>query len=275
MKEFTTLTEKHYYRSNLFEEIVDRLKALDIDLEKVMRKDIAGVDEFHVRGAQVSKELAESVDLSNAKVLDVGCGLGGPARMLADEYGCDVSGIDLSEEFIRTAIKLSELVGLSDKTTFIYGDATNLPFSDQRFDAAWTQHVQMNIADKVQFYSEINRVLSPGGFFLYYDIFKKGLEEVTYPMPWAEEPQISFLTPAAETEKILSQLNFSKIQLKDQTDTGILFFEKFLNRIATIGAPKLGLNVLMGASTKVKIQNLLSGLKTGKLMLQSGIYRKN
>lgn len=274
MKEFTSSTEKHYYRSNLFEEIVSRLEEQGIDLNQVKREDIAGVDEFHVRGAQVSKELAESVEIENTRLLDVGCGIGGPARMLADEYGCQVTGIDLSQEFIRTATNLSELVGLSDKTKFVCGDATELPFEDKSFDVVWTQHVQMNVADKKKFYAEISRVLTDKGIFLYYDIFKKGSNEVSYPMPWASEPEISFLVPPTEMENMLSDLKFKNLQSVDQTDHGIFFFEKFLAKIDRLGPPKLGLNVLMGASTKTKISNLLNGLKEGNLILQSGVFVK-
>ncbi len=274
MKDFSSITEKHYYRSNLLEEIISRLEKQGIDLSKVKRKDIAGVDEFHVRGAQVSKELAESIDLENAKLLDVGCGLGGPARMLADEYGCQVTGIDLSQEFIRTATNLSELVGFSNSTKFVCGDATKLPFEDGSFDVVWTQHVQMNIKDKEKFYSEINRVLTDKGIFLYYDIFKKGNQEVTYPMPWASDSAISFLSPPTEMEKTLIDLKFKNLQSVDQTDNGIFFFEKFIEQIDQLGPPKLGLNVLMGATTKTKIFNLLSGLKEGNLTLQSGVFVK-
>ena len=274
MKEFPTQTEGHYYQANLYEEIVSRLQDLGIDLGNVKRKDIAGVDEFHVRGAQVSKELAETIEIRNSKLLDVGCGIGGPCRMLADEYGCKVTGIDLSKEYTRTAIKLSELVGLSSKTTFVYGDATNLPFGDNIFDVVWTQHVQMNIKDKMKFYSEIYRVLSDEGVFLYYDIFKKGDGYINYPVPWANEAKISFLCNVNEVNNILSELNFKKFEVKDQTSKGILFFTELVEQMGKFGPPKLGLNILMGESTKTKIINLLSGLKEGQLILQSGVYKK-
>ncbi|WP_340200924.1 class I SAM-dependent methyltransferase [Ascidiimonas sp. W6] len=274
MKQFPTKTERHYYQVNLYEKIASHLQDLGFDLDNVKREDIATVDEFHVRGAQVSKELAETVEIRGSKVLDVGCGIGGPCRMLADEYGCDVTGIDLSEEYTRTASKLSELVGLSSKIKFIHGDATNLPFEEMVFDVVWTQHVQMNINDKLKFYSEIERVLVDKGVFLYYDILKTGNENINYPVPWADEQQISFLATENEIEKILRDLNLKKIKVKDQTHNGILFFEKMIDRIQKFGPPKIGLNLLMGESTQTKIVNLLSGLKEGKLMLQSGVYKK-
>lgn len=273
MTDFTTQIETHYHRPNLFEDILNRLGELNIDLNNVQRKDIAGVDEFHVRGAQVSKELAERANIKNIKVLDVGCGIGGPSRMLAAEYDCTVTGIDLSSEFIRTAIELSKLVGLSDMTNFIAGNALNLPIKNNTFDAVWTQHVQMNIEDKTKFYSEIQRVLGNDGTFIYYDIFKKGDEEVSYPMPWANEPEISFLSKINEMDSILSQLDFHRVYTNDETQNGVIFFENLLEKIKKSGPPKLGLNVLMGQSTKSKIVNLLNALKEGKLELQSGIYR--
>ena len=264
--------QAHYHSPELFERIVRQLKASGVDLDNVKRSDIAGVDEFHVRGAEVSQELAAAVAIDNKRVLDVGCGIGGPARMLADLYNCQVTGIDLNEEFIRTAIKLSELVGLETRMRFIQADATQLPFASQEFDVVWTQHVQMNIQEKKAFYSEIHRVLSRNGIFLYYDIFKKGSGTLQYPMPWANSSEISFLAEVEEVALLLETLGFKKIQTKDQTATGIQFFETLLNKIQASGPPKPGLNLLMGTTTLTKLSNLLEGLSSGNLELQSGVF---
>ena len=152
------------------------------------------------------RNLLKSIPLNDLKVLDIGCGLGGSARMLADEFNCSVKGIDLSHEYIRTAQKLSELVGLKDKTGFIQGDALDLPYGNDSFDVVWTQHVQMNISDKTKFYSEIKRVLKDGGTLMYYDIFSKNGEDVNYPVPWANNSSVSFLETISTIEIILTRL---------------------------------------------------------------------
>ncbi len=266
--------ENHYFKEDLYGDIVNRLKEQNIDLNKVKRSDIADADEFHVRGAAVSKELANSINLNGLDVLDIGCGLGGPCRMLAEEYNCQTTGIDLSNEYIRTADKLSKLVNLSNKTTFIQGDAASLPFADNAFDVVWTQHVQMNVPDKKAFYSEINRVLKVGGHFLFYDILKKEDGEINYPMPWASNANLSFLFKAEDMDNLLKEFGLTKEQSADQTQAGIDFFDSLVAKLKEFGPPKMGLNVLMGDTTKPKLMNLLTHLKTGGLELKSGVYKK-
>ena len=147
---YSESVQSHYFVSELYNNILDKLKTIGVDLNNVKRTDLSSVDEFHVRGLEVSKELAQQITSSNLKVLDVGCGLGGPARMIADEKSCTVTGLDLNE-FINTAKALSKLVNLDSKTTFLKADALDLPFERNSFDIVWTQHVQMNISDKKNF----------------------------------------------------------------------------------------------------------------------------
>ena len=274
MKNLNKNIQNHYLKEELYEDILNRLKQQGVDLNNLKRSDIAGVDEFHVRGAAVSKELAENLDLKGAKVLDVGCGLGGPCRMLAEEYCCQVTGLDLSNEYVRTAKELSKLLKLDNKTSFIQGDATSLPFGDNTFDVIWTQHVQMNIPNKEKFYFEISRVLKPGGHFLYYDILKKGDGEVNYPMPWASTSDISFLFKEKEMDNFLTQFGLTKEQSNDQTRYGIDYLNALFAKLKEFGPPKIGLNALMGETTKPKLINLLGHLKSGELELKSGVYKK-
>ena len=266
--------ENHYLKEGLYEDIISRLKQQGVNLEQVKRSDISSVDEFHVRGSEVSKELATKIKLRDVTVLDVGCGLGGPCRMLADEYDCQTTGIDLSHEYIRTAKKLSKLVKLDAQTTFVQGDATSLPFENNSFDVVWTQHVQMNIPNKAALYSEISRVLKPGGNFIYYDIFKKNEGEINYPMPWASSEDLSFLFKEKQMHDILTQYGLKQKHSTDETIPGIEYKNSLLNKIKKFGPPTMGLNVLMGASTKDKIVNAFAHFKSGELEIKSGIYQK-
>jgi len=274
MQQLNSSIENHYHQPDLFEGIVERLKEQGVDLNNVSRNHVAGVDEFHVRGAEVSKELANGIGINDSRVLDIGCGIGGPSRMLADEYNCMVTGIDISHEFIRTAQKLSELIGINNKTAFIQGDALNLPFDSGSFDIVWTQHVQMNINDKAKFYSEIKRVLKENGMLIYYDIFRKNNEDVTYPVPWANDSSVSFLQTISNMEHLLMDLGFTKLFTTDQTYQAVQFLKNLFEKIQLNGPPKLGLNVLMGDSTKEKLNNILKGLEENKIVLESGIYKK-
>ncbi len=274
MVPLNTLIENQYHTPGLYEDIVKRLGEQEIELSNVSRGDIAGVDELHVRGAEVSLELASRIRLENSKVLDVGCGIGGPSRMLADDYNCQVTGIDLSHEYIRTAKGLSELVGLQDKTEYIWSNALDLPFENGSFDVVWTQHVQMNIRHKLKFYSEIERVLSEQGTLIYYDIFKTDSGEVNFPVPWADYASASFLGTIENMDDILERLCFKNLLTSDETDKGTRFLDDLFKNLKKNGPSKLGLNVLMGPSTKEKLMNILLGLKEEQIVLQSGIYKK-
>lgn len=263
--------EQQYNRHGLYESIYTQLIESGIDLTKIKREDIAGVDEFHIRGADVSKELATEIGITGQSVLDIGCGIGGPCRMLKEEFNCNVTGIDLNADYIRTAQKLTQLLGLD--INFQQANALELPFKNNLYDVVWTQHVQMNIENKAQFYSEIKRVSKPGGLFLYYDIFEKNGEGIDFPVPWADDNSISFLFNTRKLDEELGQLGMEKIQSKDQTKKGIEFFEAIISQLDINGPPKIGLHLLMGDSAREKLGNVLKALKEGKIELESGIYQ--
>ena len=125
--------------------IGEKLQSAGKDLKKLTTADLVVVDEFHIRGRKATLELGEKMNLNaRSHVLDIGSGLGGPARTLAEIYGCRVTGVDLTQAFCDAATAMSDWVGLDSRVSFKQGNATNLPFENQTFDAAMTIHAPKN-----------------------------------------------------------------------------------------------------------------------------------
>lgn len=200
--------------------------------ETLTSQDLSTVDEFHIRGRSATLELAGRMRLtSDSRVLDIGSGLGGPARTVADAFGCHVTGIDLTEVFCATGRVMSQWVGLDDKVTLLEGDATDMPFADQSFDAAMTIHVAMNIAAKDRLYAEAKRVLRSGGIFAVYDILQGEGGDVVYPVPWARDPGISHLATPDEMRRLLVDSGFSIMDEIDSTGKSQAWFEEAMARV--------------------------------------------
>lgn len=195
--------------------------------------------------------------------------------MIADEFSCSVVGLDYTPEYIRTARVLTHMIGLSDKVVFQEGNALHLPFENQSFEVVWTQHAQMNIANKEQFYAEIQRVLKPGGRFLYYDIFSADQGKIYYPVPWAEHPQNSHLITHEEVTSYFIASEYRREITENHTQRAIADLNAALEQAYSGNAPSLGLNILMQQSTGEKLTNLLKCLSKQKIEVHAGIYAKN
>ncbi|HSC93194.1 MAG TPA: methyltransferase domain-containing protein [Gaiellaceae bacterium] len=180
-----------------------------------------GTDELHVRGREATLELAALAELREGeRVLDVGAGLGGPARTLAERYGVRVVGVDLTAAFVEAARELTRKVGLDDRIEFVHADALALPFPDDSFDVAWTQHAAMNVPDKAGLYAELHRVVRPGGRLAVYDVVAGAGGEPEYPLPWASRRELSFLVSAEELRRLLEGAGFRVGAVRDVSDSG-------------------------------------------------------
>ena len=211
---------------------------------------------------------------SSDYVLDVGCGLGGTTRYLADQHGCRVEGIDLTEEYIRIGKRLNDMVGLSDRISLTCGNALKLPYDNDTFSVVWTQHAQMNIKNKQGFYGEISRVLKPGGRFLFHDVFRSSDEPLQYPVPWAEDERISFLTNVSEVRSIMKREVLEVSQWIEKTSDSVAFFSQLAQKISADSPPPIGMHLLMGSNAAVKINNFLGNLVKGHICVFMGTAHK-
>jgi SAM-dependent methyltransferase len=272
----TRSLQQHYSQDGLLERILGALQACGKDPAALTQDALAPVDEFHTRGRHATRELAELAGFrADESVLDVGSGLGGPARFLAANYGCQVTGVDLMAEFCAVANELSQRCGLAGRTRFQPGNALGLPFPDASFDAAWTIQVQMNISDKERFYGEIARVLRPGGRFVFQDICAGNGAPLDFPVAWASEAAHSHLVPPDAMRKLVAGTGLQERNWRDVTAGTIAWRRAQLAKGAgTAAASPLGMHLVMGAQFAQKQANALRATEDGRLAFVQGLFEK-
>ena len=226
-------------------------------------RDLTTLDHFHSRGMAATTDLADALSPErDARVLDVGCGIGGPARLLAATYGCHVTGIDLTPAVVAVATALSARTRLTDRTLFVPGDAVALPFADATFDHVLTQHAAMNIQDRARFYAEIFRVLKPGGRFAIHDVVAGERGALIFPVPWAATPEVNFLLTPAAMRTILVETGFEIQRWEDKTD--ITRAAMVARRPEDEQSLPLSSDVLAGPAYPVRVANFHRNLQEGR-----------
>lgn len=265
MADMTTdqVVVQHYGREGLEQAILAALKAAGKDVAALSPDDLASVDEFHLGWRAQTVSLAERLGLGgDDHVLDIGAGIGGPARCFAARYGCSVVGIDLTPDFVAVAQALTRRCGLANLVSFRLGSALALPFSVGSFDVATLIHVGMNIADKASLFAEARRVLKPGGRFGVYDVmFTDGEVVLPYPMPWAIGPASSFVETPATYLKLLTAAGFAIEAESNRRDATLDQAREMRARAAESGPPSLGLHVIMGPAAKDRMRNVMDALE--------------
>lgn len=262
----------HYGQAGLFDRIVTALVGAGFDPEHLTTRELAFFDEFHIRGRVATQELAKEMGLTRlSHVLDLGSGLGGPARTLAELCGCHVTGIDLTQEFCDVATELSDRVGLSGHVEFQQGDATDLPFDGASFDAAMTIHVAMNIAAKDRMYAEAKRVLKPGGIFAVYDVMQGPGGPIRYPVPWAMTPDISHVATPQEVRRLLREADFEILAERDSSSESLTWFKELTADVEN--KPPISSAVILGPDFKDMAKNQVMNLAEDRIRTVTFICR--
>lgn len=258
----------HYEHGALTNHIEKAILAMGKTKETITIADLAPVDEFHIGGRTATDHLIMQLNLpQNGHILDVGCGLGGAARYVAQTYQTKVTGIDLTPEYIETGNEMSRWLGLEKAVQLDVGSALSMPYPNKAFDAAYMLHVGMNIADKAGLFTEIARTLQTGGALGIYDLMRKKDGEINFPLPWASEPKSNYLGSINEYQTALKEAGFEIIKVTDRRDFALHFIDKLRARVAGNSTPPpLGPHTLMQATVGDKLKNLFGHITENEIV---------
>lgn len=255
---------RHYTHGSLEKTILDALIAAGKDIEHLRTSDLRGVDEFHLGRHEATVAFGKDLDLvSGARLLDIGSGLGGPARYFAETYDCEVSGIDLTDEFVNVANVLTARCEMASRVSFQRGSALALPFTKESFDRVTLLHVGMNIEDKAGLFAQVRRVLKRGGRFGIYDIMKMRDSALPYPMPWSMTTETSFVEPQEVYRRLLSEAGFTIELEQDRTAIALRVAQEMRAGSADSGIPLPGFGSIMGVLAAERMANVAMAVQNG------------
>lgn len=266
----------HYSRGDLLDAIAAGVEAIGKTTDTVTVDDLAPVDEFHIGGRVASEDFISQLSIDAAHhVLDVGCGLGGTSRFIANSTGCRVTGIDLTQEFVDTGVAMCSWVGLDDHVTLVQGSALAMDFEEESFEHAVMLHVGMNIEDKAALCADVFRVLKPGGIFGVFDVMKTGDVDITFPVPWSTAPETSHVDTPETYKTELTGAGFTIEAERNRRDFAADFFAKMkAHNEARGGPPPLGLHITFGTDAPLKVKNMVENIAAGGLAPCEIIARK-
>ena len=255
----------HWGKGDVYALIMSALEKAGKSPDALTVEDLAPIDHFHARGFSATVDLADRLPIKpDHHILDIGCGIGGPARYIAARFQCRVSGIDITPAFVELGNKLTSLLGMENQVTIEQGDGQRLPYSDSVFDGAYTQHVTMNVADRAQFFGEAHRVLKPGAFFALTEHGLGPTGNPHYPVPWSMDGSGSYLASPSETRALLEAAGFEDV-LVEGTGRKYLAAYKLVIELAAQGAlPPLGIHILLGESAPQKTRNAARNIEEGR-----------
>jgi sarcosine/dimethylglycine N-methyltransferase len=249
--------------------IEQALVAAGKDLGHLRAADIALLEDFHTMGRIATTQLADLAEITPGdEVIDAGSGIGGTARYLAERSRCHVVAVDLTDEYCETARWLNRLTGLDDRITVRQADVTDLPFANAAFTLMFSQHVQMNVANKALLYREARRVLADGGRLAVWDIVAGENGEPDFPVPWADRPEYSHLTTSGRLRTAIETSGFEIEQWNDLTGQAAVIMQTLLES----PPGPIGLQAFV-PNFGTKASNFTAALADGRLHAIQGIAR--
>lgn len=274
-----SVVARHYGSWTLIETIEQALRANGIEPEQATVEQLAPIDHFHSFGVAGTRELIRLLGAqAGDHVLDIGGGIGGPARLLASQSGCQVTVLDLTPQFCAAGETVTGWAKLSDRVSFVVGSALEMPFADASFDAAWTIHAAMNIADKPRLYAEAHRVLRPGGRFALFDTMLGPNGPLHFPLPWATDPSHSFLLPPDEVRALITQAGFVERAWREGPElAGVLQAASAGSQPPSADPDRLvplGTALLMGPDAATRIGNAMRDTREGRTVLGMGVFER-
>ncbi|WP_417208270.1 class I SAM-dependent methyltransferase [Antarctobacter sp.] len=255
----------HWGKGDVYARILEKMALAGLDPATVTVEQLAPVDHFHARGFPATVELADALPIKGGdRLVDIGCGLGGPARYLAKRFLCHVDGLDITAPFVDAANNLSALVGMADAVTCRHGDGQKLPYDNDAFDGGYAQHVTMNVPDRGGFFNEAFRVLKPGAFFA---LTEHGLGdggEPHHPVPWSDDGSGAYLMRPADTVAALEDAGFINIETTDTGEKYLQGYRAAIELAAKGQAPVFGVHILLGDRAPQIVQNAARNIEEGR-----------
>ena len=262
-----TEIENFWTRGNLHSRIDQAMSESGLNKKELEIQDLFPIDQYHARGIGATVDLGKRMPIrKNQNILDIGCGLGGPARYYAKEFKCHITGIDITPNFIEIGNEFNKLTSMSSMVKLYVGNGEKLEFKDEIFDGAYSQHVTMNISDRINFFSEAYRVLKKGSFFALTEHGLGPMSDPIFPLPWADNQDMSFLLPLENTISILKEIGFQNIKIIETGDKYIAGYEKLIQKQPKTKKPTLGIHVVGGSSMHERSINSMQSIKEGRTL---------
>lgn len=270
-------TAQSYYADgpDLRQVVIAALEDAGRPVDPLDPDDLAALDEFHGLGRAATVALADLAGIeSGARTLDVGAGIGGPARTLARHFGVEVTALDATPRFCELDEELNGRTGLAEKVKVVRGDARQMPFDDGSFDLVVTQALWQSVEDKAALTSEIARVLADGGRLAIFEVVRgPNAADLAFPVPWGDGPAESFVVAGEEIRELAATAGLETVEWHQGMDAVGL-----IGGVAGSGRPELAAGVqgvdlsLVMPDHATRMAGLAANVESGRIELVIALF---